>query len=109
MNKSQNTLPQKAGENPGELLRQSNRPQCKGQGQIVRCSAGHEYDLSLLATRFLHGDPKEGGRCPMILSYDKLCGGSKTCRRVLRRSDIPNTKPSGGTSAQAKGSAGDAK
>ena len=91
MSKLQNTLQPKAEANRGEPSRQSNKPQCKRQGLIVKCSAGHKYDLSLMATRFMHGDPKEGGRCPMVLSYDRLCGGSKTCRRVLRRSDISNT------------------
>ena len=53
----------------------------------LRCSAGHEYDTEAVTAL---GNPSEGERCPMELSYDRM-HGSKYCRRVLRE-DKPHVQ-----------------
>lgn len=47
---------------------------------ILRCSRGHEFDT---VRDVWHGNLRDGGRCPMEMSYDRM-DGSTYCRRILR-------------------------
>ncbi len=51
---------------------------------ILVCSRGHQFDTTDIGHRVQWGDNRlvEGGRCPMLMSYDRM-GGSVYCRRVL--------------------------
>ena len=52
---------------------------------ILVCSAGHRFDLSNIGVRVSFGDNalRVGGRCPMVMEYDRMTG-TKYCRRVLK-------------------------
>ncbi len=52
----------------------------------IQCSRGHEFDTKKISTL---GQPREGDRCPMELSYDRM-SGSRYCGRILRK---PIEKP----------------
>ncbi len=52
---------------------------------LLRCSAGHIVDTNDVGHRITYGDNRMvvGGRCPMVMSYDRM-EGTRYCRRILR-------------------------
>lgn len=51
---------------------------------ILRCSKGHTIDTESFNDIFYgRSFKKPGGRCSMLISYDRMCG-SVYCRRVLK-------------------------
>lgn len=51
---------------------------------ILVCSRGHKFDTENSSHRITWGDHRliVGGRCPMLMEYDRM-SGSEYCRRVL--------------------------
>ena len=56
---------------------------------ILVCSRGHKFDTTNIGHRVELGDNRlvVGGRCPMLMDYDRL-SGSTYCRRVLHDADV---------------------
>jgi hypothetical protein len=50
---------------------------------ILYCSGKHVWDTMDMQTRLTHNSMKVGGRCPGLMSYDRM-SGSTYCRRVLK-------------------------
>ena len=52
------------------------------------CSRGHEFDTENSSHRMTWGDNRliAGGRCPMLMDYDRM-SGSTYCGRVLKPTD----------------------
>jgi hypothetical protein len=52
---------------------------------ILVCSAKHEFNTEDMGHRVEYGDyaMRVGGRCPMVMSYDRM-SGTKYCRRILK-------------------------
>ena len=52
----------------------------------LECSRGHQFDTTDMGQRVAFGDNnlREGGRCQMVLSYDRVYG-TERCRRVLHK------------------------
>jgi len=52
----------------------------------LECSRGHKLDSSNMGHRIAFGDNRliPGGRCPMLMSYNRL-DGSTYCRRILKK------------------------
>ena len=50
------------------------------------CSRGHILDPTNVSQRVAYGDNRlvVGGRCPMVMSYDRM-QGSTYCQRVLKK------------------------
>ncbi len=46
---------------------------------LLICSRGHLYDK----TNLFYGHLREGMRCPMLMSYNRMDGG-RYCRRILK-------------------------
>ena len=57
------------------------------------CSHGHRFDTSNIEHRVAWGDNRLaiGGRCPMVMAYDRLSGTSY-CRRVLKKASKGGNK-----------------
>jgi hypothetical protein len=57
----------------------------KDEGMILVCSRGHEFNTENIGHRVTWGDNRliKGGRCPMLMSYDRM-SGSTYCQRVLK-------------------------
>ncbi len=49
---------------------------------ILVCSRGHKFDTNDSQDSFYHPYVKDGTRCPMLMSYDRM-SGSEYCRRIL--------------------------
>ena len=60
---------------------------------ILVCSRGHKFDTTDIGHRAEWGDNRlrAGGRCPMLMDYDRLCG-CRYCRRVLHELGDGNNK-----------------
>lgn len=50
---------------------------------ILRCSRGHTFDTSTFAAQLMNGNPQKDGRCPEVMSYDRM-SGTVLCRRILK-------------------------
>lgn len=52
----------------------------------LTCSRGHIFNTSDVGHRVTFGDNRlvPGGRCPMVMSYDRMSGNSY-CGRVLKK------------------------
>ncbi|MDD4873901.1 MAG: hypothetical protein PHE15_02860 [Dehalococcoidales bacterium] len=58
---------------------------------ILECSRGHRFDTESISYR----DLKEGDRCPVEISYDRMTGLTY-CRRVLHElRDEGKERPAG--------------
>lgn len=53
---------------------------------ILQCSRDHKFDTENLSHRVAWGDNRlvEKGRCPMLMSYDRI-DGSRYCGRILKK------------------------
>lgn len=69
---------------------------------ILTCSRGHKFDTTDIGHRVEWGDSRlrVGGRCPMLMSYDRI-GGSTYCGRVLHELGIGNRNTTRCTSRKA--------
>ena len=52
---------------------------------ILKCSAGHSFDTKDIGHLVAWGQNRlvAGGKCPMLMSYDRI-GGSSYCGRILK-------------------------
>ena len=50
---------------------------------LLICSLGHLYNPNSVMDTWWKGLRKEGGKCPEVMSYDRM-KGTKKCNRILK-------------------------